>query len=297
METNIHDILDQEAYNTATDNYVIDKEDTFGGAIKKLDGKAFQVQTDLTNLNTAVVNGFGALNAEDEKLEQADAAEAEAREAADKKLQDNIDAEETAREVADTKLQDNIDAEETARNAADVQLQDNIDMEAAARKLAIQEEATARTAADTVLANKIADNALALDKETAARIAGDQALSNRIDQVETDSAKGIAKASALAALHPLDYDPDNKFDISAAGGFYKSEKAFALGAFYRPSRNVMLSLGTSIGSGDAVYNVGVTVKIGRSGQGKGTSDQNVSELYRMIGELQRRIAQLEAGRM
>ena len=56
-------------------------------------------------------------------------------------------------------------------------------------------------------------------------------LNSRINQVESDATKGIAKASALAALHPLDYDPDNKFDIAAAGGFYKGENAFALGAF------------------------------------------------------------------
>ena len=83
--------------------------------------------------------------------------------------------------------------------------------------------------------------------------------------MESDATKGIAKASALAALHPLDYDPDNKFDIAAAGGFYKGENAFALGAFYRPNRNVMLSMGTTLTSGDNAYNVGLTFKIGKSG--------------------------------
>ena len=126
--------------------------------------------------------------------------------------------------------------------------------------------------------------------ETAARIAGDNALNSRINQVESDANKGIAKASALAALHPLDYDPDNKFDIAAAGGFYKGENAFALGAFYRPNRNVMLSMGTTLTSGDNAYNVGVTFKIGKSGKHT-EAGLTTADLYAMIGAMQDKMDQ------
>ena len=126
--------------------------------------------------------------------------------------------------------------------------------------------------------------------EAAARIAGDNALNSRIDQVASDANKGIAKASALAALHPLDYDPDNKFDIAAAGGFYKGENAFALGAFYRPNRNVMLSMGTTLTSGDNAYNVGLTFKIGKSGKHT-EAGLTTADLYAMIGAMQDKMDQ------
>ena len=212
------------------------------------------------------------------------------RKDADKKLQDNIDAEATARKDADTKLQENIDAEATARKDADTKLQKNIDAEATVRKDAdtklqknIDAEATVRKDADTKLQANI-------EKETADRIAGDNVLNSRINQVESDANKGIAKASALAALHPLDYDPDNKFDIAAAGGFYKGENAFALGAFYRPNRNVMLSMGTTLTSGDNAYNVGVTFKIGKSGKHTETG-LTTADLYAMIGAMQDKMDQ------
>ena len=220
----------------------------------------------------------------------ADKAEAAARKDADTKLQDNIDAEATARKDADTKLQNNIDAEATARKDADTKLQTNIDAEAAARKDAdtklqtnIDAEAAVRKDADTKLQSNI-------DNEAAARIAGDNVLNSRINQVESDANKGIAKASALAALHPLDYDPDNKFDIAAAGGFYKGENAFALGAFYRPNRNVMLSMGTTLTSGDNAYNVGLTFKIGKSGKHT-EAGLTTADLYAMISAMQDKMDQ------
>ena len=147
----------------------------------------------------------------------------------------------------------------------------------------IDAEATARTDADKKLQANI-------EKETADRIAGDNALNSRIDQLGSDANKGIAKASALAALHPLDYDPDNKFDIAAAGGFYKGENAFALGAFYRPNRNVMLSMGTTLTSGDNAYNVGLTFKIGKSGKHT-EAGLTTADLYAMIGAMQDKMDQ------
>ena len=147
----------------------------------------------------------------------------------------------------------------------------------------VEEEAKARKDADTQLQANI-------EKETADRIAGDNVLNSRINQVESDATKGIAKASALAALHPLDYDPDNKFDIAAAGGFYKGENAFALGAFYRPNRNVMLSMGTTLTGGDNAYNVGLTFKIGKSGKHT-EAGLTTADLYAMIGAMQDKMDQ------
>ena len=158
-----------------------------------------------------------------------------------------------------------------------------IENEKTTRENADKAEAKAREEADTKLQNNI-------DNEAAARIAGDNALNSRINQVESDANKGIAKASALAALRPLEYDPDNKFDISAAGGFYKGENAFALGAFYRPNRNVMLSMGTTLTSGDNAYNVGVTFKIGKSGKHT-EAGLTTADLYAMIGAMQDKMDQ------
>ncbi len=147
----------------------------------------------------------------------------------------------------------------------------------------IDAEEKARKDADTKLQANI-------EKETADRIAGDNVLNSRINQVESDATKGIAKASALAALHPLDYDPDNKFDIAAAGGFYKGENAFALGAFYRPNRNVMLSMGTTLTGSDNAYNVGLTFKIGKSGKHT-EAGLTTADLYAMIGAMQDKMDQ------
>ena len=153
----------------------------------------------------------------------------------------------------------------------------------AANKTAIENEATARKDADTKLQNNI--NAEATIRENAVN-----ALNSRIDQLGSDANKGIAKASALAALHPLDYDPDNKFDMAAAGGFYKGENAFALGAFYRPNRNVMLSMGTTLTDGDNAYNVGLTFKIGKSGKHT-EAGLTTADLYAMIGAMQDKMDQ------
>ncbi len=159
-------------------------------------------------------------------------------------------------------------------------------------------EADAKERADRIAADEVLQQNI--DNETAARIESNNTLNTRINQVEKDANKGIAKTAALAALHPLDYDPDNKFDIAAAGGFYKGENAFALGAFYRPNRDIMLSLGTSVSGDDNAYNVGVSFKVGKSGKHT-EAGVSTAELYAMIGAMQekmdaqqKRIEELEA---
>ena len=74
--------------------------------------------------------------------------------------------------------------------------------------------------------------------------------------------KSVAGAAALAALHPLDFDPDAKWDFAAGYGHYRSGDAAAIGAFYRPNEDVQLSIGSTVGSDETVFNAGVSVKVG-----------------------------------
>ena len=74
--------------------------------------------------------------------------------------------------------------------------------------------------------------------------------------------KGVAGSAALAALHPLDFDPDAKWDFAAGYGHYHNGNAAALGAFYRPNEDVQLSVGSTLGNGETVVNAGLSVKVG-----------------------------------
>ena len=81
-------------------------------------------------------------------------------------------------------------------------------------------------------------------------------MDNRINRVG-------AGAAALAALHPLDFDPDSKWDFAAGYGNYKGANAVAVGAYYRPNEDTMISVGGSMGGGQNMINAGVSLKIGR----------------------------------
>ena len=81
-------------------------------------------------------------------------------------------------------------------------------------------------------------------------------LGDRVDRVG-------AGAAALAALHPLDFDPDDKWDVAAGYGNYKDAHAVAVGAFYRPNEDTMLSVGGSFGGGENMVNAGVSLKLGQ----------------------------------
>lgn len=74
--------------------------------------------------------------------------------------------------------------------------------------------------------------------------------------------KSVAGVAALAALHPLDFDPDAKWDFAAGYGHYRSGDAAAIGAFYRPNEDVQLSVGSTVGSDETVFNAGLSVKVG-----------------------------------
>lgn len=72
-----------------------------------------------------------------------------------------------------------------------------------------------------------------------------------------------AGAAALAALHPLDFDPDDKWDFAASYGRYHSRNAYALGAYYRPNEDTMFSIGGTVGSDEDMLNAGISIKLGQ----------------------------------
>lgn len=108
------------------------------------------------------------------------------------------------------------------------------------------------------IADQITNNTTNITKNTndIKNIKGDLSkIDKRVD-------KSVAGAAALAALHPLDFDPDAKWDFAAGYGHYRSGNAAALGAFYRPNEDVQLSVGSTVGSDETVFNAGLSVKVG-----------------------------------
>jgi hypothetical protein len=121
---------------------------------------------------------------------------------------------------------------------------------------AINNEVQNRKDADTTLQNNI-------DSEAATREAADNSLSKKISDIDSRNKKGIAGVAALAALHPLDFDPDAKWDFAAGYGNYRGENAAAIGAYYRPNEDVMLSVGGTLGNGNEnSINAGLSFKLG-----------------------------------
>ncbi|MBD8975208.1 YadA C-terminal domain-containing protein, partial [Veillonella magna] len=223
-----------------------------------------------------------------------------ARVAADNKLNDKINTEAVKREAADLKLTGVIGQEISDRKAADVAEKwarvaaDK--KEADAREAAdnqlnskIVAESWARSAADARLSERIDQSNAALDNETKERKAADTELSNRIHSVSKDVKKVGARAAALAGLHPLDFDETTKFSFAAATGSYKSENSVALGAFYRPNKNVMVSAGSTLGS-DAAYNLGISFKFGSETAKTEVNSFSTQQLYAAVAELQRQMA-------
>ena len=88
-------------------------------------------------------------------------------------------------------------------------------------------------------------------------------LTGRLDKMDTRINRVGAGAAALSALHPQDFDPDNKWDFAAGYGNYKDAHAVAVGAFYRPNEDTMFSVGGSFGGGENMVNAGVTFKLGQ----------------------------------
>lgn len=99
-----------------------------------------------------------------------------------------------------------------------------------------------------------------------------------------------ANAAAMAALHPLDFDPDDKWDFAAGVGRYRGVHAVALGIFYRPNEDTMISVSGNLGSGDKMVNAGISLKIG---QGNYVSTSRVA-MAKEIKELRKEIAEMRS---
>ena len=152
--------------------------------------------------------------------------------------------------------------------------------------------------------NSIKANADAIKKLTAANTANlggltdkVNTLSSKVDENQREARRGIASASALASLHPLDYDPTHKVDVMAGIGHYRGTTAVALGAAYRPNENMMFTVGASINGKDSAINAGVSYKVGTkegvdSKYSKVAMQRHIDELNTTVAEQNEKIEQL-----
>ena len=113
-----------------------------------------------------------------------------------------------------------------------------------------------------------------------------------------------AGAAALAGLHPVDFDPDSKWNVAVSGGSYKDQQALALGAFYHPNDDTLLSLGTTVGYNDNMVTIGASFKVGERGNVKKvypreaakeltSLKKHVAEQDKKLASQDQRIGQLE----
>jgi hypothetical protein len=122
-------------------------------------------------------------------------------------------------------------------------------------------------------------------------------LESRVDQLDTNTKEAGAHAAALAALHPLDFDEDEKLSFAAGYGNYRGKNAVALGAFYRPNEDTMINFGGTFGSGDGMINLGVSFKLGPTATNKKSKKQlieEVDDLKAQVAELHEAVAALLA---
>ena len=124
----------------------------------------------------------------------------------------------------------------------------------------------------------------------------DTKINNMINNTRQEARRGIASASALAALHPLDYNPDHKVDVMGGVGHYRGKTAVALGAAYRPNENLMFTVGTAINGKDSSVNAGVSYKVGANDstyKSQASLAKDVEDLKQIVAKLQ---AELEEAR-
>ena len=151
---------------------------------------------------------------------------------------------------------------------------------------------------DAIKANTadIADNKAQIDNLVNQIGNNDTKINNMISNTRHEARRGIASASALAALHPLDYNPDHKVDVMGGVGHYRGKTAVALGAAYRPNENLMFTVGTAINGKDSSVNAGVSYKVGAKDstyKSQASLAKDVEDLKQMVIKLQ---AELEEAR-
>lgn len=109
--------------------------------------------------------------------------------------------------------------------------------------------------------------------------------SNRINQLGSRVNKVGAGAAALAALHPMDFDPDDKLTFSAGYGNYAGENAAAIGAYYRPDEKVMFSVGGTVGNGENMVNAGISFALDRTNHVSNSRTALAREVIDLLGQL------------
>ncbi len=139
--------------------------------------------------------------------------------------------------------------------------------------------------------NTAGENLIALDKQVGANTTNITKLENniydmgtRVGELDNRMNKVGAGAAALAALHPLDFDPDDKWDIAAGIGNYKNATAAAVGLFYRPNERTMLNLGWTMGDNRNMVNGGFSIKLG-SGANISTSKTAMAREIRTLRDV------------
>lgn len=145
---------------------------------------------------------------------------------------------------------------------------------------------------DAIKANTadIADNKAQIDNLVNQIGNNDTKINNMISNTRHEARRGIASASALAALHPLDYNPDHKVDVMGGVGHYRGKTAVALGAAYRPNENLMFTVGTAINGKDSSVNAGVSYKVGA----KDSTYKSQASLAKDVEDLKQIVANLQA---
>ena len=147
-------------------------------------------------------------------------------------------------------------------------------------------------------ANTAGENLTALDNQVTANTESIYHINNRVSDLDNRVNKVGAGAAALAALHPLDFDPDDKWDFAVGYGNYRNANSVAFGAFYRPNEDTMFSLGTNFGNGENMFNAGLSFKIGQGGSGITTSKtamaKKIESLEDTVDKQDKKIAELEA---
>ena len=114
-------------------------------------------------------------------------------------------------------------------------------------------------------------------------------LNNRVGNVEKRVNKVGAGSAALAALHPLDFNPDDKWTVAAGYGHYHNANSAALGAFYRPNEDTMFSVGGTVGTGETQLNAGVSLRLGK----RSPESRSRVAMGREIAELNARLQDME----
>ena len=266
-------------------------------------------ETEITRRLTHIEDGLKVTDAVNKgQLDK----ESEIRESTDAYLQEQI----SSNDADITNLGIDIHNEKTARESTDAYLQEQIssnDADITNLGIDIHNERTARIEADKkgdvkssyynasagtldlyneygeilAQATDIASKT-ALEKETTERISADNLINTHINRLGSRVDKVGAGAAALAALHPLDFDPDDKLQFSAGVGNYAGETATALGAFYRPTEKVMFNVSGTMGTSEDMVNAGITFAL----DGRNNVSNSRVAMAHEIQDLRAQVAQL-----